>query len=192
MRPADTPQSRQSLQTGHPGRKSRSQLTKWALLDLYCGAWSREEGAISFCPSFPNLGSKAKTFVRIRFLNCDMCLCLQVLIGYRSFLIQGQLTSSCLSCFCGLRTRVGWRLLTYSWAEMWVALHLQLGSYWQFPALRELSLLFVFGRDFATWEQSVVCILSGELFFASKGMFNTARVFICLSRNLTNFFFFAV
>lgn len=63
------------------------------------------------------------------------------------------------------------------WTEMWVALHLWLGSYWLLPALVELFqsffLLIIFGSCSGSWEGNYVLYsLWGQ---ASKGLFSTSR-----------------
>lgn len=151
-------------------------LPESALTDL-CSAQLRKV-KLKVVPSFPNLDSWEFSF--------------GVPIGCWSFLSQGQLFPSYLSCFVSWELSLAFclpetcRLLVlaytgsstirlgaqkYGQTEMWVALHLQWGSYHLLPALRGTKSFFLL-TIFGEWlwilgEKSPLHPLQGCLFVQS-------------------------
>ena len=120
---------------------------------LYLRGLVYRRSIILYCPflsRFKMAGKNKRTTVGIRSLYYGLWLCIQVTTGCLSFLSQGWLLSSYLSYFVswelGLVTTILEGLPKYGWTEMWVALHLQLGSYELLPALKEIVYVcFPFG-----------------------------------------------
>lgn len=107
---------------------------------------------------------RQKKVVRIQSLNWDLWICFQVPISCRSFPTQGQLVPSCSSCYCVLRIHVGWAPPKYGCTEMWAHFICSLGP--NVAASSEgTAFLFIFGSDSETWEQSILCIFSGDSFY---------------------------
>ena len=114
-------------------------------------------------PSFPNSDWQAKK-VRLWCLSWDLWICFQVPIACRSFPTQGQLVPSCSSCYCILRFHVGWAHPKYCWTKMWVYSICSLGPNVAASSYGTVS-LFIFESDSGTWEQSILCIISGDSFY---------------------------
>ena len=114
-------------------------------------------------PSFPNSDWQAKK-VRFWCLSWDLWICFQVPIACRSFPTQGQLVPSCSSCYCILRIHVGWAHPKYCWTKMWVYSICSLGPNVAASSYGTVS-LFIFESDSGTWEQSILCIISGDSFY---------------------------
>lgn len=128
-------------------------LTKWVkgensyqspLRSLLCCPMEKKVRFLHVVPSFPNADGLAKTFVRIRALNCDSCLSYQVPTGGDPF-SQGQLC-----------------LLLYGGPENLAQQH----SVWWPPNMARLKdeLCPIFSQIWMdSWGPTDCCQLSGEL-----------------------------
>ena len=127
--------------------------------------------------------------VGIRSLNCDLWICFHLPTGCLSFLSQWWLLPPYLSHF------VSWELdlatvrlegpLKYGRTEMWVALHLWLGSYQVLPPLKGIiyaCFSFVSFRAALDLGRVVSFVPSLWMPFVSMGLLHPARNIYCLSQ----------
>lgn len=135
-----------------------------------CGVWLREEGEISLCPFL----SKFRLAGKKHWLS--------------TFCLPG--TAIFILCFILCPENSSWQPSVwgsskYGQSEMWVAIHLQLVSYWLLSALKGI----VLSLSYFWLSLGVVLVLGTVVYFVPSlwmplvpmGLFNIARNIYCLS-----------